>query len=292
MLSGNAGNNILDGGAGADTMNGGAGDDSYNVTEATDVVNEALNAGNDTVTTTLLTYSLGANVENLIYTGAGNFTGRGNADANRITGSTGNDVLIGNAGADTMLGGAGNDAYQVLDTGDVVTENAEVGTDIVFSNLLNYTLTDNVENLALLNAANINGTGNAGNNAIAGNAGNNILSGGVGTDFLTGGLGADTFDFDAAIESLVGLGARDIITDFRTAQGDKIDLSTIDASVSTVNDQAFLSSILSSGAFTAEGQLRLVGNVLSGNTDSDFTTSEFEIQLTGVTTLTGADFIL
>ena len=119
----------------------------------------------------------------------------------------------------------------------------------------------------------------------------NILTGGTGTDILTGGLGADTFDFNAIAESLIGTG-RDIITDFSRAQLDKIDLATIDANTGLANDQAFSSIILTSGAFTAAGQLRLVGNILSGNTDSNFATSEFEIQLTGVTTLAATDFVL
>lgn len=75
-------------------------------------------------------------------------------------------------------------------------------------------------------------------------------------------------------------------------QKDKIDLCSIDADSLLANDQAFLSSILTSGDFTSIGQLRLVGDILSGNTDSEFATSEFEIQLTGVTTLAGTDFIL
>ena len=75
-------------------------------------------------------------------------------------------------------------------------------------------------------------------------------------------------------------------------QKDKIDLSSIDGNSTVANDQAFAATILTSGAFTAAGQLRLVGDILSGNTDNNFATSEFEIQLTGVTTLAGTDFIL
>ena len=103
--------------------------------------------------------------------------------------------------------------------------------------------------------------------------------------------GLDTFDFNAIAESSVGT-SRDIITDFNRMQLDKMDLSTIDANNTLANDQAFLTSILTSGAFTAIGQLRLVGDILSGNTDSNFGTSEFEIQLTGVTSLVSADFVL
>ena len=109
---------------------------------------------------------------------------------------------------------------------------------------------------------------------------------------MRGNLGADIFDFNDITEALVVAGLRDIIMDFSSAQLDKIDLSTIDADSTLVNDQAFAAAILTSGAFAAAGQLRLVGDILSGNTDNNFATSEFEIQLTGVTTLSGADFIL
>lgn len=85
---------------------------------------------------------------------------------------------------------------------------------------------------------------------------------------------------------------RDVIVDFNAAQGDKVDLSTIDANTSLANDQAFSASIFTSGNFTQAGQLRLVGNILSGNTDSNFLTAEFEIELTGITSISETDFIL
>jgi Ca2+-binding RTX toxin-like protein len=50
-------------------------------------------------------------VENLTYTGGGNFTGTGNALANVLTGGAGNDVLNGAAGNDVLVGGAGNDVF-------------------------------------------------------------------------------------------------------------------------------------------------------------------------------------
>ena len=76
-------------------MAGGEGNDIYIVDNAGDVVTENLNEGTDTVSTTLASYTLGANVENLTATGAGNFTGTGNALANVITGDAGNDTLDG-----------------------------------------------------------------------------------------------------------------------------------------------------------------------------------------------------
>ena len=108
-LNGGAGNDVLNGGAGADVMAGGAGNDIYYVDNAGDVANEAALAGTDTVRTTLLSETLGANLENLAFVGSGNFAGTGNTLNNAITGGAGTDTLNGGAGNDTLNGGAGND---------------------------------------------------------------------------------------------------------------------------------------------------------------------------------------
>ncbi|NEK20789.1 hypothetical protein GR257_39480, partial [Rhizobium leguminosarum] len=72
---------------------GGAGDDTYVVDNAGDVVTENAGEGNDTVKTALAAYTLGANVENLVYTGTAAFAGTGNELANAITGGAGADTL-------------------------------------------------------------------------------------------------------------------------------------------------------------------------------------------------------
>ena len=212
-----------------------------------------------------------------------------------------------------MFGGLGNDTYTIDVLTDVITENINEGTDLVNVAITKaggtHTLAVNVENATLTNTVAYSLTGNALDNVLTGNAvantlnggdgndtlnglaGNDTLNGGAGADVMAGGLGADTFDFNAILESLVGI-SRDIITDFSRVQTDKIDLSTIDANTALANDQAFAATILTSGAFTAAGQLRLVGDILTGNTDGNFATSEFEIQLTGVTTLAATDFVL
>jgi Ca2+-binding RTX toxin-like protein len=109
-----------------------------------------------------------------------------------LLGDGGADRLDGGLGADTMRGGAGNDTYVVDNVGDVVIENAGEGLDFIESSV-SYTLSDNVENLALTGTAAINGTGNGLNNAIVGNSANNVLTGGAGTDTLMGGAGNDTY---------------------------------------------------------------------------------------------------
>jgi Ca2+-binding RTX toxin-like protein len=295
-LIGNAAANVIDGGLGIDTMTGGLGNDTYLVDDSLDVVTETSTLATEIdIVQASASYVLGTNLEKLTLTGIGNINATGNAFANTLTGNAGNNLLNGLVGNDTMIGGLGNDTYTIDVLTDVITENLNEGTDLVNVAIAtaagSYTVAANVENATLTNTVAYNLIGNALNNLLIGNGANNILTGGTGVDTLTGGLGADTFDFNFVTESVVGT-SRDIITDFSRTQLDKIDLSTIDANTALANDQAFAATILTTGAFTAAGQLRLVGNILSGNTDSNFATSEFEIQLTGITSVTSVDFIL
>ena len=212
VLTGNAGNNTLDGGSGSDTMAGGAGDDTYVVAQNGDVVTENANEGTDTVQAAI-TYSLANNVENLLLTGTSGLNGTGNTLNNTLTGNSGNntltglagnDFLDGGAGTDTMVGGTGDDTYVVAQSTDVVTENANEGTDTVQASI-NWTLGNNVENLLLTGSSALNGTGNALNNVLTGNSGVNVLTGASGNDTLkgaqdndtlAGGTGSDTYQFD------------------------------------------------------------------------------------------------
>ncbi len=109
-LLGGDGNDRLNGGLGADSMAGGTGNDTYTVDDSGDVVVEAPSEGTDTVQTTLGTYTLGANVENLAFTGAGSLVGMGNALANSLTGGAGSDTLLGGDGNDVVDGGLGADS--------------------------------------------------------------------------------------------------------------------------------------------------------------------------------------
>lgn len=127
-LLGGAGNDSLDGGGDADTLDGGVGNDFYFVDNLGDVVVEAANGGIDTVRS-LVSFTLGANVENLTLAGSA-VAGTGNALDNTIigsiagsllsglggndtiTGRDGNDTIIGGLGADQLSGGGGQDVFR------------------------------------------------------------------------------------------------------------------------------------------------------------------------------------
>ncbi|MCH7302760.1 calcium-binding protein, partial [Pseudomonas capeferrum] len=148
---------------------GGAGNDSYVVDTAADVLVELADGGTDLVRTTITSYTLGSNLENLTYFGAANFVGTGNSLDNVITGGSGNDTLTGNAGndtlngglgADTLIGGAGDDTFVVDNAADIVTEALGGGTDLVRTSLASYTLAATLENLSFTGTGNFVGVGN------------------------------------------------------------------------------------------------------------------------------------
>ena len=74
---GNSLNNILTGNSAANVLTGGAGDDTY-VVGTGDTVVEAANEGTDLVQSDL-SWTLGANIENLTLTGIGVINGTGNS---------------------------------------------------------------------------------------------------------------------------------------------------------------------------------------------------------------------
>jgi Ca2+-binding RTX toxin-like protein len=197
VLRGGIGDDTISGGAGADTLLGGIGDDLYVVTDAGDVITELAGEGLDSVRAEV-DWTLSSEVENLTLVGVA-VSGTGNTLANLMAGNTsgnlltagaGNDTIDGGSGTDTLIGGAGDDLYLVDNVGDVVTELSDEGVDTVRSTV-DWTLSANTENLALLGVA-INGTGNNLSNVITGNALANNLAGGAGDDTLSGGVGSDT----------------------------------------------------------------------------------------------------
>jgi Ca2+-binding RTX toxin-like protein len=194
-LEGGGGNDSLDGGSGNDTMAGGNGNDTYRVDTEGDVVTEAANEGIDTVRTALAVYTLGANVENLVHLGAGNFEGTGNGLDNTLSGGAGDDILAGEAGSDTA-------SYSLAAAGVTVRLSIAGPQNTVGAGLDTLTGIENV-------------TGSGSNDVLAGDAGNNVLNGGGGDDLLEGGLGNDT---------LIGAGGVNTATYAAAGTGVTVDL--------------------------------------------------------------------
>lgn len=217
-MVGNGADNVLNGGAGADyliglngddvliggsgsanTLQGGGGNDRYVVT-ANDTIIEAAGEGFDTVETSMANHRLTANVEDLTFTGSGDFTGIGNSGHNTITGGEGRDTLIGLGGDDTLVGGSGaanqlygglGDDVYVVSANDTIVERSGEGLDAVVTTNNTFTLAANVENLEFTGEGAFIGTGNAAANVIQGGMGDDTLTGLGGNDTIIGGAGDD-----------------------------------------------------------------------------------------------------
>ncbi|WP_442994257.1 calcium-binding protein [Scytonema sp. PRP1] len=160
-IIGNIGNNILDGAAGVDKLIGGLGNDIYIVTDIGDLVVETVGEGIDLVKSSLASYTLTEQVENLeLLTGAVEGIGNdlantiiGNAANNILSGGAGNDSLVGGVGADkligglgidTLTGGAGIDTFALIDTGKDIITDFNAGEDIIALGQTAFGLVDQV----------------------------------------------------------------------------------------------------------------------------------------------------
>jgi Ca2+-binding RTX toxin-like protein len=214
---------------------------------------------------------------------SGVFGVQGGLANDSLTGGAGFQELRGYYGNDTLLGGDGNDRLFGYTGSTTVTTNpttAYTDNDSLDGGAGNDLLRGDFGDDVLL--------GGLGLDTLEGGTGNDTLNGAAGQDMLTGGAGNDRFVFSALADTSTA--APDLITDFVSGV-DRIDLSALDANATLAGDQAFTAVIASTASFTAAGQLKLVGGVLYGNTDANYSTSELAIRLTGVTSVTLGDFI-
>jgi len=135
--------------------------------------------------------------------------------------------------------------------------------------------------------------GYGGNDVIRGGAGDDVLVGGLGADVLTGGSGADRFVFQSTGDSGVGAANRDVITDFRRADGDRIDLRQVDAIVGNEqNDDFSIVSRFTGGPGQLTVQATSNGFLVSGDVNFDRRADFSFLVVTTETTLVSTDFIL
>lgn len=314
-LIGGSGDDYLDAGYGFDLIDGRSGIDTtsyefyYGPIYANLVTGVVSFPGNSIYTDTLVS------IENVLGTdGDDSITGnnadnylKGGYGNDSLYGGNGNDLLDAGFGFDVIDGGAGNDStsytfysgpiHANLLTGVVAFPGNSFLTDTLISieNLFctggNDVISANYANNDLFgNGGNDYLMGNSGYDRIYGGAGNDTISGGSDMDLLSGEKGADVFDFDTTGDSGNKI-ASDSITDFKLSEGDKIDLSDIDANTISSGNQAFI--FINDENFNAAGQLRFnaATHLLSGNTDAD-SAPELVIQLNGVTSLSAAGVIL
>jgi Ca2+-binding RTX toxin-like protein len=210
-----------------DVLRGGAGNDTYVLARA-DTIRELAGGGTDTVLSSI-SYTLGANVENLTLTGSSNLSGTGNSLKNVITGNAGHNKLNGAGGIDTV---------SYADAGAAVTVSLAVTTAQVTGGAGSDTLS-NFENL----------TGSAFNDRLTGNDGNNRIDGRAGGDTMIGGLGNDTYVVDANT---------DIITEGAGAGTDTV-ISAVNWTLLPTLENLTLSGSATNG--TGNG----AANVITGN---------------------------
>jgi Ca2+-binding RTX toxin-like protein len=291
FITGNAANNVIDGAAGADSMSGGDGNDTYYVDNADDTVIETSNSagpgGIDSVHSSLAAYTLANNVEHLYIDSAGAANGTGNGLDNTLFAGAGNNVLDGREGNDTVSfeRAVSGVTANLSTSAQQNTLGSGLDTLKFFENLTGSAYADSLSGNSAANVLN----GGAGNDTLVGGSGDDRLIGGAGTDNLSGGTGADTYAFGALSD--MGVGAlRDVINGFKTADGDHLDFTGLDANPLTAAVDAF--TFIGSNAFdpaNATGQLRFADGIVYGSVNAD-ATPEFEIQLVGVKELHASDF--
>jgi Ca2+-binding RTX toxin-like protein len=306
-LRSGTGVDTLRGGAGADRLDGGGGSDTASYYTSAAAVTINLAAGSAT----------GGDAQGDILIGIENLTGSnqasdsltGDGNANTLQGWGGNDTLRGGAGADILDGGAGLDLVSYWDsavgvnvsllTGTGTGGDAQGDTYVAIENINGSQGADTLfgnNGVNVLNGYDGNDTidGAGGHDLLDGGAGNDQLHGGSAMDQLTGGAGADTFIFVTTTETPSTASGRDLITDFSHAQGDRIDLSLIDANTGAAGDQAF--TYIGAALFTGvAGQLHTwidAGQtIVSGDVNGD-KLADFAIALTGILSPVAGDFVL
>jgi Ca2+-binding RTX toxin-like protein len=282
LISGGRGNDILLGGAGNDTINGSLDDDTIDGGDGNDLISGGSGkdllfggAGNDTINGSHDNDTIeggdghdlvnGSNGDDRILGGAGNDTLNGGNGNDYLEGNEGQDLIRGNNGDDVILGGAGHDTLYGDNGSDTLTGGE--GNDNLFGG--------NDNDLLI---------GGDGNDSLSGGAGNDTLIGGAGRDTLSGGSGADIFVWESISDTSTNTSLRDVITDFRASDGDRIDLSAL-GHLMFAGKTFAMGGVASVTAVASGGQ-----TIVSIDIDGD-RIADGSIALNGNHTLTGDHFL-
>ncbi|TLP47161.1 hypothetical protein FDK21_09195 [Cohaesibacter sp. CAU 1516] len=273
-LYGREGDDILKGGEGKDRLYGEAGDDYLFGGEDRDKIyggegEDHLYGGGDT---------------DKIYGGEGDDYIEGGDGKDQLRGEDGEDTIFGGEGDDKLYGGDDND-FLSGDGGEDRID-AGAGDDVVLGGDGEDDLRGRQGNDTLY--------GGNDDDRLMGYENDDVLYGGEGSDLLYGNDGADRFAYTALSESTAHASGRDMIADFDQGEGDKIDLSAIDANSNLSGHQDF--DFIGQAAFSkTEGELRY--GMMSGyqvvevDVDGDGA-ADFSIEVKGSMALSDDDFIL
>jgi Ca2+-binding RTX toxin-like protein len=334
-LRGGDGNDTLIGGSGGDVLDGGNGTldiASYRAATAAVVVYAATPASNqgEAIGDSYIGIE-GFELSNLVGSADTFFGGTageavvalagddivfGNGGADTIDGGDGADFLLPGAGNDVIVGGNGFDAVFYGDSAAAVSLNLATGVhggfalNDTFTSIEAFLLTEQGDTVIGADNASagdiLYGLGGAdslvgqgGFDYLLGGDGADTLNGGFGYDLFTGGAGADRFVFNSGFEGGAFAGGGEVITDFSSAQGDKI---------------AFVGASSGFSAFTLGGNLFIQNGGVTGSQGSgagptliyDRTAGalwfdangnqagglQYLASLLGTPTLTAADFIV
>ena len=258
QLNGGSGDDFIEGEAGDDELNGGDGQDTLGGGNGNDIIKG--NAGNDFLTGWLGDDIInGGNGFDTLQGGDDADTLNGGNDADTLKGGSGNDQLNGDNGDDFIEGQANDDELNGGDGQD--TLGGGNGQDIINGNAGNDSLTGWLGDDTL--------TGGTGNDILQGGDGLDILNGEQGTDTLIGGSNSDRFKFDLGTQfNLTDIGS-DIITDFNSAESDKIvlDKTTFTSLASVVGDGFSVAgefAVVNSDAVAATSSAKIVYNSTNG----------------------------
>ena len=306
-LFGGAGDDTLEGDAHADELTGGAGDDLLYGGGSWDIAHFSGTRAD----TRFIQYDAG-------YTLAFGPDGMDKLyDIEKIVFGDGDSttlpyLVVDGDELDVRIGSDSGDSYTVDSSETMILEHADGGWDHVDVSI-DWTLDPYLESVTLTGDGDQDLTANDSRNVLRGNdhanaihalagddaiysyEGDDDLSGGLGRDTIYAGGGADRIDGGAGADTLKGndgpdtfivarasdsrAGAADLIYDFTVSEGDRLDLSGVDADEGLDGNQDF--RYIAGSEFTGRaGELRMDGGQILGDLDGDGA-AEFTVDLNG-----------